>query len=122
MKFRSPTDRHLSLGLTTGHTCVVPPATEEDPDGIEIEPRFHRLAIAEGAIPAGTPNLAPEKSTTPTRSSVIDAALNLMVDGNETSDFKRDGTPDLTAVTRRCGFKVSREEVEAAWLKIKAGT
>ncbi len=121
MKFRSPTGEPMSIGLTSGHTCVIPPATDEAPEGIEIEPRFHRLAIAEGAIPAGVANLPVETSSAPTRSGVIDAALEKMVDGNEASDFKRDGTPDVTAVTRRCGFKVSREEVDAAWAKIKAG-
>jgi hypothetical protein len=122
MKFRSPTAEPIYVGLTTGHTCQIPPATDENPDGIEIEARFRRAAIAEGAIPAGVPVLEAETSHVPTRTSVIDAALNAMADGNEASDFKRDGTPDMNAVTRRCGFKVSREEVDSAWAKIKAAT
>lgn len=121
MKFKSPTDEPMQIGLTSGHTCVIPPATEEAPDGVEIEPRFHRLAIASGAIPAGVSAMPAEENLTPTRTSVITTALQAMLDGNDEADFKRDGTPDLNAVTHRVGFKVTREEVQAIWAKVKAG-
>lgn len=120
MKFRSPTETALSIGLTSGHTCVIPPPTDDAPEGVEIDARFHRKAIAEGAIPSGIGAPVKEDTDVPSRSSVIEAALQAMLDGNEESDFKKDGTPDMNAVTHRCGFKVQRPEVEALWAKVKA--
>jgi hypothetical protein len=119
MKFKSPTDQPIHVALTNGHTCVIPPANEANPDGVDIDPMFHREAIAKGAEPAGLPPAPKVDSNTPTRSGVITAALQAMLDGSEESDFKKDGTPDLNSVSRRCGFKVSREEVEAIWAGLK---
>lgn len=119
MKFKSPTDQSIHVALTSGHTCVIPPADEDNPDGVDIDPMFHREAIAKGAEPVGLPALTKAESKTPTRTSVITDALQKMLDGSEESDFKKDGTPDLNAVNRRCGFKVTREEVEPIWATLK---
>jgi hypothetical protein len=119
MKFRSPTDEPLHVGLTTGHTCVIPPPTPEDPSGVEIHKRFHREAIRAGALPEGVQ--AEEKEDAgPTRSDILEKAIQSSLDGNEPDDFNRDGSPNLTALQRRVGFKLAREEVNAAWAKFKA--
>ena len=44
MKFRSPSDQPIHIALTTGHTAVVPP------DGVELDPMFHKEASARGAV------------------------------------------------------------------------
>ena len=119
MKFRSPTDEPLHVSLTTGHTAVIPPPTDEAPNGIEIEKRFHREAIRAGALPEGVQ--AEEKEETgPTRGDVIEKAIQASLDGNEPDDFNRDGTPNITSLQRRTGFKLAREEINAAWAKFKA--
>lgn len=122
MKFKSPTETAIHIALTSGHTCVIPPATDEAPDGVDIDPMFHREAIARDAIPAGVPSAAKTASTTPNRAEVITAALQKMLDGNEESDFKKDGTPDLNQVSRHCGFKVQREEAESIFKKLTEST
>lgn len=120
MKFKSPTSQSIQIALTSGHTCTIPPATEANPEGVEIDPMFHREAIARGAEPHGVPTAHAPQSAMPTKADVITAALQAMLDGDDETDFKKDGTPDVNSVSRRCGFKVAREDVEAAWTKLNA--
>jgi hypothetical protein len=47
MKFRSPTEHPVHLALTSGHTAVV------GPDPVELDARWHRVAIERGCVPAG---------------------------------------------------------------------
>lgn len=114
MKFKSPTDQPVQINLTNGHTCFIP-GNDVEPDGVEIHPMFHHEAIARGAEPFGVPGAKLNPGSGPNRTEVITAALQKMLDGNEESDFKKDGTPDLNAVSRSCGFKVAREEVDPIW-------
>lgn len=118
MKFRSPTAQPISIGLTTGHMACIP-GNEEAPNGVELDKRFHRQAIALGALPEGVEAPEPEESTSPDRAAIIDKAIQGMLDGDEPDDFKQDGTPNLTALSRRAGFKVAREEAESAWARVK---
>lgn len=119
MKFKAPTDEAIHVALTNGHTCVIPPEDEGNPDGVEIHAMFHREAIARGAIPAGVSLTPAVADNTPTRTAVITQALQQMLDGNEESDFKKDGTPDLNSLSRHVGFKVAREECDAIWAGLK---
>lgn len=112
MKFKAPTDEPVQINLTSGHTCFIPGA-DKAPDGVEIHPMFHREAIARGAEPFGVPSMKLDPGSSPNRTEVITKTLQSMLDGNDEGDFKKDGTPDLNAVSRRCGFKAQREEVEA---------
>lgn len=122
MKFRSPTGEAIQVGLTTGHTCLIPIPTDAAPQGIEIEKRFQRAAIAAGALPEGVEAETEEEKAAPTRSEVIDQAIIKMLDSStESDDFKGDGTPNITNLQRRVGFKLSREEVQASWARVKAG-
>ena len=55
MKFRSPTDAPVHLALTSGHAAVV------GPDPVELDARWHRVAIARGCAPvSGLAALSPE--------------------------------------------------------------
>lgn len=125
MKFRSPTDEAIQIGLTSGHTIVI------TPEGDDVPPIFRREAIARGAIPVGIPGaeetLAALTGTAgepvAIRPQAIQAALQAMLDGGEEGDFTETGKPNLTKLKSRLGFAVSREEVDAAWAIVStAGT
>lgn len=120
MKFKSPTEHPVHIALLSGHTCLIP-GVDKEPGGVDILPMFHRQAIASGAVPVGVPGVQVEAGSAPNRGEVITKTLQSMLDGNEESDFKKDGTPDLNAVSRRCGFKVAREEVDAIWAGLQEG-
>lgn len=120
MKMFSPTEATIVVGLTSGHTCAIPPLSEENPIGVEVEPRFRREAIVKGASFEGDAQLPPKEKVA-TRGELIRAALEKMLDGNDPAEFKRDGTPDLKSVIRRVGFMVKREECDAAWAALKNG-
>lgn len=120
MKFRSPTDEPIHVSLTTGHTALV---TQE---GVELDPMFHREAIAKGAIPGSlTPEQALMLDAKPEapqfdRAEHIAKVLKAMLDGDNEGDFNKDGKPDLRAVNAKLGFQASRSEVDAVWEKVSA--
>ena len=115
MNFRSPTDEPLHIALTSGHTAVV------TPEGNELAPMLHREAIARGAVPSTVQHeqAAPAVAQFD-RSKVIVDALNAMLDGGQEGDFTADGKPNLTKLNARVGFKVAREEADAAWATVSA--
>lgn len=120
MKFRSPTDEPIHVSLTTGHTALV---TQE---GVELDPMFHREAIAKGAIPGSlTPEQALMLDAKPEapqfdRADHIAKVLKAMLDGDNEGDFNKDGKPDLRAVNAKLGFQASRSEVDAVWADVSA--
>ena len=120
MKFRSPTDEPIHVSLTTGHTALV------TPEGVELDPMFHREAIAKGAIPGSlTPEQALMLDAKPEapqfdRADHIAKVLKSMLDGDQEGDFNKDGKPDLRAVNAKLGFQASRSEVDAVWEKVSA--
>ena len=115
MKFRSTTGEECHISLTTGHTALV--GTELT----ELPAIFHKEAIARGCLPEGVePDAAPDTSGAFNRKQVIVDALNLMMDGDTEGDFKADGKPNLTALNRRVGFQVARDEADAIWEEVSA--
>lgn len=118
MKFRSPTGDAIHVALTNGLTANV------TPEGVELDPVFHREAIARGCVPDTLPDgaVTEKQPAGPAfdRKEVIAKALQEMLDGSNPDDFKKDGTPDLRQVSRRVGFQVQRDEVETAWAEINA--
>lgn len=110
MRFKSPTDTPLTLGLTSGHTCCI------GPEYIEVEARFHRLAVVQGAIPEGTEHLqiAPAE-TAVTRNALVLATVREMVTEALPTDFTNDGRVNANALSARVGFTVSSSERDAAW-------
>lgn len=113
MKFRSPTNEPVSLGLTTGHTAVV------GVEYTEIDARFNREAIAAGCIPEGV-ETPPKADDVPNfdRKQVIINAMNDMMDGAVEGDFTRDGKPAIERLTARIGFNIDRAERDAVWNEI----
>lgn len=113
MKFHSPTDQPLHVALTTGHTCVIPPK------GVELETRFHKEALARGAVPG---SLVGEEKTAENpgfdKNAVIAAAMKAMLDGNDEDDFTNDGKPDMRKLKARVGFNLSREEADVVWAEV----
>lgn len=121
MKFYSPSAEPLQVGLTSGHMAVI------TSDGVELDPMFHREAVANGAIPetlrgvegidgaAGGPVVV--------RESEIRLAITAMLDGDDEGDFNEDGKPNLNRLKAKLGFSISREEADAIFeeLTSKAG-
>lgn len=120
MKFRSPTEEAIHVSLVTGHTALIPM------EGVELDPMFHREAIAKGAIPGSlTPEQALMLDAKPEapqfdRADHIAKVLKAMLDGDNEGDFNKDGKPDLRAVNAKLGFQASRSEVDAVWAEVSA--
>lgn len=121
MKFYSPSDEPLQIGLTSGHMAVIPS------DGVELDPMFHREAVANGAIPEtlfGVEGSAGKSDGggVMVRESEIKLAITAMLDGDDEGDFNEDGKPNLNRLKAKLGFSVTREEADAAFEELtKAG-
>lgn len=116
MKFRSPyADQPIHVALTSGHTACIPP------EGVELDPMFHREASARGAVcfDDNTPALA-ATMTPEVRKAAITAALTGMLDGADKDDFTAEGKPNLLKLKARVGFSVSREEADAVFTELTA--
>lgn len=115
MKFKAPGAAPTMIGLTSGHTMVIAP------EGTDVPQRFRRAAIAAGCTPMGVGLEVAEKvDLEETRQDLIKKAINKLLDGGEDGDFTADGRPDLKKLSEAAGFKVTREERDAAWELIQA--
>lgn len=115
MKFKAPGKEPTMIGLTSGHTMVIAP------EGTDVPQRFRRAAIAAGCTPMGVGLEVAEKADVEeTRQDLIKNAIEKMLDGGEDGDFTADGRPDLKKLSETAGFKVTREERDAAWDLIQA--
>lgn len=110
MKFRSPSDQPIHIALTTGHTAVI------TPEGVELDPMFHKEASARGAVAFddGSTATAPPVD----RKASIAAALTGMLDGKDEDDFTADGKPNLNRLKAKVGFAVTREEADAVFAEL----
>jgi hypothetical protein len=121
--FYSTTGAPVQLALTDGgHTAIVLPLEEsKDGKGTPLHPRFHRLAVTLGCLPVGAQHFTPPtENAPPTRENIIQARLREMLDANEEGDFTNAGLPNLNQLQRRCGFRVSKEEMDREWAIVKA--
>ncbi|MGB3881999.1 MAG: hypothetical protein WA955_15625 [Diaphorobacter nitroreducens] len=118
MKLRSPSNEPLHIGLTSGHTLVIP-ANDE---GVEVPLVFRREALSRGAVVPGE-QIDPSATGNPgfVREEAIRGALNDMLDGGKEDDFTADGKPNLRKLNTRLGFQVSREEVDKIWDEVSVG-
>jgi hypothetical protein len=115
MKFTSPTNMPVCLGLTSGHMCVVPPAGEYG----EVPSRFRRLAIAEGCLPEGVaPEEAAPAATDETKITMISAAIRKLVNDPKSGDFLADGRPNAARLSSLTGFTVLAAERDTAWTQV----
>ena len=54
------------------------------------------------------------------RPAVVRQAIQAMLDGGEEGAFTAAGLPNLKVLSGKCGFQVSKDEMEAAWGEISA--
>lgn len=118
MKLRSPSNEPLHIGLTSGHTLVIP-ATDE---GVDVPLMFRREALSRGAVVPGE-QIDQDATGNPgfDRAEAIRGALNDMLDGGKEDDFTADGKPNLRKLTARLGFQAARDEVDKVWAEVSQG-
>jgi len=110
MKFKSPTETPVYLGLLSGHTLVIGPTLVEEPQ------QFHRMAVAEGCIPEGMASMPPaEDHAAATKQGLIVTAIKKMVAAQKKGDFNNDGRPDVSRLSAHVGFTVLAAERDTAW-------
>ena len=114
MKFFAPTEEPVQIALITGHTCIV------TAEGTELEPRFQKDAIAMGCTPEGVERAAPEVSKPGfDREEAIRKAIKDMVANPQANDFRNDGTPSASMVSKYVGFQALRTEVGRIWFEMQ---
>lgn len=111
MKFKPPGQEPLSIGLTSGHSIVIPP------EGREVPAAFRKAAVAEGCVPMGigAEEGAAQQAHPETKEDKIIEGIEKLLDGDDESAFTTDGKPDTRKLADACGFGVSRQERDAAW-------
>ena len=112
MKFRSPTNASVYIGLTTGHTITI------GPDLVEVPVMFRRKAIAEGCLPEGVEDAPPPEVVQKNKADLIIEAMRRMIAGADEADFNNDGKPDVRRLSKAAGFEVSRDERDGAWSEL----
>ena len=116
MRFKSPTEDAIYIGLTTGHTCSI------GPEWVEVDPRSHREAVVRGAIPEGTEHVkVPKARVEQTRNELITETIRAMIAEAKPEDFTNDGKVNAVALSTRVGFTVSSSERDAAWQVVSEG-
>lgn len=124
MRFRSPTDAHIRVALTSGHVAIIGEEWQE------LDPMFHREALAQGAqvdktqisnavappIAASDGGAAKVHDT----ETEIHKAIVTMLERDDDGDFvKGSGNPNLKAVEKLVGFRVERDTVYNIFQKMK---
>ncbi|WP_019573458.1 hypothetical protein [Curvibacter lanceolatus] len=115
MKFKSSTGQDIHIALTSGHTHLIPGDSDE---GVDVPPIFVKEALARGAVPADVETAEPNPGKTESRSDLIKAAIEAMLDGSDESNFTSDGKPSLVKLRQRVGFQVAREEADAIFEQV----
>lgn len=120
-RFRSTTGKPVMLSLTKGgHSVSVTHLAE----GTPLHPRFHRVAVLQGCMPAGMETSIAQESVQAARNdraAVIRSAIADMVSiatedpTQEKALFTNDGRPDANELAKRCGFPVKASERDSAW-------
>lgn len=115
----NPNGPAVQIALVTGHTAIVPPASEV-PEGVPLEVHFRREALARGCIPVGL--LVDEAPADPAfdRRQVIVDAIQKLLDGDDPGAFTNDGKPDLRKLNSILGFQLDRSERDAIWADFEA--
>lgn len=97
------------LRLESGHTALI---KRNDDKGTEVNPRFQQKAALEGCIISNMTEVKKEdkKSTDQVLTSIVDAIAKLSAE-----EYNSAGYPNLDAVTKHAGFKVSSSQLTKAW-------
>ena len=123
MKFRSPTTAPIRVALLSGHTALI------GPEWRELDPIFHRDALALGAQcdateidnPTVTPASSDEaKQAVTDTDTEIRKAIIEMLNRDEDGDFVAStGLPNLTVLQKMLGFRAEKEQVYAVFRAMK---
>ena len=123
MKFRAPTETPIRVALLSGHTAVI---TDE---WRELDPIFHRDALAKGAQCDATDIANPVvtvQSSDEGAAKVVDAETEIrkviiqMLGREEDGDFVAStGLPNLKTVEKLVGFRVDKEQVYTVFRAMK---
>ena len=133
MKFRSRSDSQvIRLASTSGHICLVGREFVEIPEHMEAEAYANGCVSEElyNAIKAdlaggllsggGGARLPGSAEPQTTRVSTIKQQIEAMLDSGEDGAFTAAGLPNLKVLSGKCGFQVSKDEMELAWGEIAA--
>jgi hypothetical protein len=100
-------DGSMQISLTSGHSIIIP----HDRKGVPVPKRFRSEAIARGCLPVGMEEDAPDAGQGPDRTMIIRRCIQEMMDSSEPGLFTTSGQPALPPLSARCGFTLSRNEV-----------
>lgn len=121
IKFRAPEGQTIRVSLLEGgHTAII---TDE---WRELDARFHRAALAQGAISSDTTVSAPPppphegETNEPTPEDLVRRALIQMLERGEPNDFTGAGMPDLRIVRGLAGINADRDLIYNVWSALKA--
>lgn len=141
MRFRSRSNSEVArLASTSGHIILVGQEFVEVPQHMEAEAYSNgcvseeiynsiKADMAKGALatgeggdskPDGGIKLPSGDIIREDRPSVIRQAIQGMLDGGEDGAFTAAGLPNLKVLSGKCGFQVSKDEMEVAWGEISA--
>lgn len=122
-KYRNPNgDGEIRVVTETGHIALVGPEPKALPEV------YHNAAIAAGCA-CDAPTLAknkvelkasPDAVNDKTAEQKIEAALKTMLERDVEGDFTSNGEPNLNAVAKLAGMKVSRAAVSPIFARLKA--
>jgi hypothetical protein len=116
--FVSTTGEHVLLALLSGHSASV------GPEPTPLHPRFHRVAVAQGVVPAamaGSVAYEEPQAHQFDRQALLLKTIGDMVSlatedpTRESELFNGDGRPDARAMATRLGFPVKANERDEAW-------
>lgn len=121
VKFRSATGEEINLAIEPMHTATV------GAEWTELNPMFHRLAMANGclrsdmsaaAIQVMTKADTAEPESSGSQDDLVIAALDAMKQEGAEEDFTAAGYPDLRRLRARVGFGVDRVDMVRLWNKL----
>lgn len=111
VKFFPTSGVAIQLALTSGHTTVV------EPNGTELDERFHAEAVARGCVPESAVQNLVQRAQVSTfnRQEHIVKVLKDMARGDDPNAFTSNGMPNKLTLDKLLGFTSDRNEIEEAW-------
>lgn len=107
--------REKHLATTDGHTCVIFDKCPQDGQrGTIVPDRFRKLAIGEGCGVVGL-DFTDNNDGGANKTDLIIAAIAAVLDRQDAEELGGDGRPKVAAVGKQAGFKVTKDQFDAAW-------
>lgn len=102
------------ISFYKGEKTFVPKHMEREALAIGAE-----IVDGEAPDPLGPEKVLPAIPAGEDRREQIIAAIEMLVERNDSSDFTGSGSPSVKAVARLLGFDVERSELADAWGEVK---